>query len=157
MRRFVTSLLDEKYAVFEAVNGVEGFEKAKEVIPDLIISDVMMPEMDGYEFCRLIKNDYLTSHIPVTLLTAKAAPENKIEGLETGADDYILKPFNKLELLVRIKNLISTRKKLRDKISNKISLGVKPGSGEKGLSKVDKLFLEKIVRTGRKQLQRSGF
>ncbi len=148
MRRFVTSLLDENYAVFEAVNGIEGFEKAKEVVPDLIISDVMMPEMDGYEFCTLIKNDYLTSHIPVILLTAKAAPENKIEGLETGADDYILKPFNKIELLIRIKNLISTRKKLRDKISNEISSGVKPdNSTEKGLSKVDKQFIDKIIRT----------
>ena len=108
--------------------------------------DVRMPEMDGYEFCKLIKTDNLTSHIPVILLTTKAVTEKNSEGIESGADDFIAKPFNKLELLVRIKNLLTARKLLRDKIRNELLSGFKlAGHTDSGLSKTDKLFIENVV------------
>jgi DNA-binding response OmpR family regulator len=90
---------------------LEGIEKTKELMPDLVLSDVMMPKMDGFEVCRQIRSNEITSHIPVILFTAKAALNDKIEGLEIGADDYITKPFNSKELITRINNLIALRKK----------------------------------------------
>ncbi|MCP5048298.1 MAG: response regulator, partial [bacterium] len=104
--------------VLEAKDGREGIEKAREVIPDLVVSDIMMPGVDGYELCRVLKKDVRTSHIPVVLLTAKVSEESIIRGLETGADDYITKPFNTKILQARLKNLIGLRghlQKTRDR------------------------------------------
>jgi signal transduction histidine kinase/ligand-binding sensor domain-containing protein/DNA-binding response OmpR family regulator len=115
VRSYLYDLLKSEYIIYQAGNGKEGITLAQEKMPDLIISDVMMPEMDGMEFCRRIKTDWMTSHIPVILLTAKASGESKIEGLETGADDYLTKPFSSRELFIRIKNLLEQRKKLREK------------------------------------------
>lgn len=120
VREYIKDILNNQYKVEEAVNGQQGLEKAKEIMPDLIVSDVMMPEMDGIEFCRIIKTEFLTSHIPVILLTAKASHDNKIEGLETGADDYLIKPFDSKELLTRIKNLIEQRRRIKEKFSKDI-------------------------------------
>lgn len=113
VRKFITDIVGNFYHVIEAENGRQGLEIASCQIPDLIISDVMMPEIDGYEFCRQAKNDDKTSHIPVIMLTAKAGMESKLEGLDTGADDYLAKPFNARELLARIRNLIAVREKLQ--------------------------------------------
>jgi len=110
---YLKSHLNNSYQVLTAENGKEGFEKASEYSPDLIISDIIMPEMDGLEFCGLVKNDIHTSHIPVILLTARAEVEHYIEGFETGADDYIAKPFNISLLEVKIRSLIENRMKLR--------------------------------------------
>jgi DNA-binding response OmpR family regulator len=127
--------------VLEARDGAEGVEKARESVPDLIISDVMMPTMDGYELCKTLKLDERTSHVPVILLTAKAGQENKIEGLETGADDYLTKPFDAKELLVRVKNLIELRWKLRERFS--VGQALKPG--EIAVTSIDDTFLRKAM------------
>ncbi len=122
IRNFIRENLNSKYHIIETSNGKEGLEKALEVIPDLIISDVLMPEMDGIELTKKIKNDFKTDHIPVILLTARAAVGNKLQGLETGADDYLTKPFNVNELTVRVNNLIIQRKKLRERYKKEITL-----------------------------------
>ncbi len=110
IREFIKNLLKSNYNIFLAENGLKGFESAKKHLPDIIISDVMMPICNGYEMTKKLKLDPDTKNIPVILLTAKADLDNKIEGLETGADDYLAKPFNQEELLIRIKNLLDNRK-----------------------------------------------
>jgi DNA-binding response OmpR family regulator len=115
LRNYISGNLSDQYQILEAGNGKEGLEKAIESIPELVISDLMMPEMDGMEMCDRLKKDTRTNHIPLIMLTAKADRESKLEGLETGADDYIIKPFNADELKVRVKNLIEQRKKLRER------------------------------------------
>jgi YesN/AraC family two-component response regulator len=116
------------------------YQKAREIIPDIIISDIMMPEMDGLEFLKKTREDFLTSHIPFVLLTARTAKEHKLEGLETGADAYLEKPFDAEYLTVLVKNLLKQRKKLRQKFSGKYE----PASDEEGLNGVEKEFLEKV-------------
>jgi YesN/AraC family two-component response regulator len=103
------------YLIREAADGKLGLEMALAHIPDLIISDLMMPVMSGTEMCSRLKSDARTSHIPLIMLTARADKQSKIEGLETGADDYIVKPFDADELQVRVKNLIVQREKLKEK------------------------------------------
>jgi response regulator RpfG family c-di-GMP phosphodiesterase/signal transduction histidine kinase len=121
MRKFVYSLLENEYNITTAVNGKDGLEKALKIKPDIILSDVMMPEMDGYELTKLIKADETLKGIPVILLTAKADVAMKIEGLEVGADDYLSKPFNSKELKARIKSQLKM-KSLRDVLSDKKKL-----------------------------------
>ena len=113
--QYLDSILKTNYTVLTAKNGKEGLDAAFEVIPDLIISDIMMPVMDGYEMCKLIKNDERTSHIPIIMLTARTSEEKQLEGLETGANDYITKPFNSEILVRKIGNLLDIRDKMREK------------------------------------------
>jgi len=118
---FISESLGKKYRTCTASNGNEGLQIAKEMLPELIISDVMMPEMDGYAFCREIKSRVQTDHIGVILLTAKAAQESVIEGLQVGADDYITKPFHFDELELRIRNILDRQEKLRLFFKNQLS------------------------------------
>ncbi len=112
---YLSACLKDHYQLQYARNGREGIEKALEVIPDIIISDVMMPEKDGFELCATLKQNERTSHIPIILLTAKADMESKLEGLEYGADAYLTKPFHRRELDVRLQKLLELRRKLRTK------------------------------------------
>ena len=142
MRHFIHSKLSDVYQLFEAADGLAGLEKAFEIMPDLIISDVMMPKMNGYQFCEKLKTDERTSHIPVILLTAKSSGSSKIEGLELGADDYLVKPFITQELRARIKNLIELRRKLRERFSKEL-IRIEPG--EITVTPVDEKFLKRAM------------
>jgi DNA-binding response OmpR family regulator/nitrogen-specific signal transduction histidine kinase len=122
LRSFMRDRLAEEYAILEADNGTTGFTMADTHLPDLIISDIMMPGIDGIALCAAIKSTAKTNHIPVILLTAKATIENKMEGLETGADDYLTKPFNADELALRVRNIIAMRRTLQEKFSNALLL-----------------------------------
>ncbi len=110
---FVRNCLGDRYRFKEASDGQAGLAMAREEVPDLIISDWMMPEMDGLELCNQIKKDLRTDHIPFIMLTAKAAHEHKMEGLQTGADDYLIKPFDKEEIALKVQNLLTLREKLQ--------------------------------------------
>lgn len=112
---YLRNCLEDQYQLLEANNGQTGIDKAFENIPDLVISDVMMPEMDGFELCRALKTDERTSHIPIILLTAKVTQSDKMEGLAHGADVYLSKPFQKEELLLRLENLLELRRKIQEK------------------------------------------
>jgi YesN/AraC family two-component response regulator len=117
---YISSFMENDYRILTAENGKEGFKKTIDKYPDLIISDVMMPVMDGFQFCRKLKSDLRTSHILLILLTARADMESKLEGLEFGADDYLTKPFDAKELSVRSKNLLQQRQRLREHFQRKV-------------------------------------
>ena len=112
LRHFITDIIKDYYEVLTAENGLQGERMAFEHIPDIVISDIMMPKKDGYELCHYLKLNTKTCHIPIIMLTAKAGQDSKIEGLTQGADAYLTKPFDDKELLLRMKNLIDSRKKL---------------------------------------------
>ena len=114
IRSYLRSILQSRYRLLEAEDGKHGLEVAREQVPDLIVSDVMMPVMNGLEFCQQVKSDVISSHIPVILLTARALNQHHIEGYQSGADAYITKPFSQELLLVRIDNLLHSRHLLRD-------------------------------------------
>lgn len=141
VREYIKDSLGSSFTIEMASNGEQGVKKATDIVPDLIISDIMMPKMDGNELTRRIKNDERTSHIPVILLTAKSEQESKLEGLETGADDYLTKPFDTKELLIRIKNLINIRKKLQEKYSRGDYI---EKQDKKKLSTIDEKFMSKV-------------
>ena len=114
IRTYLRTILQGRYRLLEAKDGKLGLEVAREQVPDLIVSDVMMPVMNGLEFCQQVKRDVISSHIPVILLTARALSQHQIEGYQSGADAYITKPFSQELLLVRIDNLLRSRHQLRD-------------------------------------------
>ncbi|MCM4150151.1 hypothetical protein DHD05_00990 [Arenibacter sp. N53] len=154
MRNYIKGQLSPLYKVKEAVNGELGLQLAIKNPPDLIITDLMMPKMDGIELCRKLKTHLNTSHIPVIMLTAKAGMDNKIEGLETGADDYLTKPFDGKELLVRIKNLINQRQKLRELFTNK---EVQIDPKKVTVTSIDQKFLEDVLSLLEQKFADSSF
>ncbi len=153
MRNFIYEIIVEHYQVIEAANGKEGLEKSLAEIPDVIISDVMMPVLDGFKMTDKLKKHERTSHIPIILLTAKAGQQHKIEGLETGADDYLIKPFDAKELLTRIENLIHQRKLLRKKFAGEIIL--KPS--EIAVNSADEKFLTNLMQAIEKNMGEEDF
>jgi len=148
LRNFLLHTLKTDFRVMGAENGKEGFDLARKYTPELVISDIMMPVMDGLELCSRLKKEIHTSHIPVILLTAKAMIEHWIEGLETGADDYIPKPFNIQVLQLKINNLIESRKKLRQLFSR----GENPSLEEATSNLLDQQFISRAYEVIEKHL-----
>lgn len=114
VRRYISKHLEPYFDVLEAENGVEAFDKIVETLPDLVISDIMMPKKDGLQLCSEIKQDLRTGHIPVIIITAKSMVMHIKEGFQCGADDYIVKPFNMGVLLYRIRNILASRERLKE-------------------------------------------
>ncbi|MCB9339388.1 MAG: response regulator [Lewinellaceae bacterium] len=148
---YIRTCLENQYTVLWSENGQLGIEKAIEAVPDIIISDVMMPEKDGYEVTQFLKNDERTSHIPIILLTAKADTESRITGLERGADAYLAKPFDKKELLVRVEKLIELRRILQARYNGNEAFSFSPsmevektGLPEDKTIEIESAFLKKI-------------
>ena len=137
---YLTSFLSGDYRIATATDGRQGIEQAIELTPDLVVSDVMMPEKDGFEVCETLKTDERTSHIPVILLTAKSDTAARLEGLTHGADAYLAKPFNKEELLVRMEKLIELRQRLQERF-DKFSKFVKSEPATR-----EDIFLQKLIR-----------
>ena len=143
LREHLRNELRGHYEIIEAVNGEEGLKKVHKHYPDLVVSDVMMPKMDGFELCKQLKSEFETCHIPVILLTARALEEDRIEGYKTGADGYLGKPFNMRVLKARISNLLETKRVLREKFSK---LGAVIPSKEITNNSIDEAFLEKTTK-----------
>lgn len=144
MRRYLRTLLLHRYYVLEASDGQSGLRLARESIPDLVVSDVMMPVMDGLVFCKKLKSDPLTSHIPVVLLTARSSEQQQAEGLEHGADAYLTKPFSAEVLLAHIASLLANRRKLREIYAANESQPQTGISGEENPGTPDKRFMDTL-------------
>ncbi|MFC5045283.1 response regulator [Aquimarina hainanensis] len=153
IRSYISTFFTEHYHVLKAKNGQEGIDFAIEHIPDIIISDVMMPVKDGIALCNALKNDERTSHIPIILLTAKVGEKNKLEGVKTGADDYINKPFRKELLIVKVEKLIEIRRKLQVRYRQEVVLQPKGIA----ITSVDEQFLDNLQRILDDQLEKSSF
>ena len=153
VRFYVSSLFKNDYKVLTAKEGQEGIDIAIEHIPDIIICDIMMPVKNGIELCTTLKADERTSHIPIILLTAKAGEEHEIEGIKTGADDYITKPFSEDLVRLRVEKLIENRKKLQERYSQEVILRPK----DVAISSIDEQFLERLQKVLDKNLLESSF
>lgn len=153
IRTFIKNILQPTYKVIEASNGEEGFEQAKKAIPDVIITDVMMPEIDGISMVHLLRNEEKTSHIPIVILTGKATQEDRLAGLETGIEAYLTKPFSVKELQIIINNLIQQREQLLKKYQNKFVVS----SDEIPLASVDQQFLEKAIQHIKDHIENISF
>ena len=149
---FIEHELDEKYTVIKALNGKDALDILKEDAVQLIICDIMMPVMDGFELCKIVKTNFEYSHIPVILLTAKNTLQSKIEGLELGADAYIEKPFSPDYLRVQIANLLANRSKIKEYFASSPLVHIK----SMAYSKADELFLEQVNEAIYNNLEDTG-
>lgn len=154
LRTFLKEIFASMYEVETASDGVEGLEKVRSLLPDIVISDIMMPRMSGTELCSKIKSNFDTCHIPVILLTAKTALEHKFEGLRIGADDYIAKPFNVKLLVLRCNNLVNSRRVLQSKFIHQPDLS---SQQQLATTAVDKEFIEKATELVESNLDRHDF
>lgn len=153
IREYITRIFEQKYRVYTAGNAEDGFALTKEKMPDLIISDVVMPGQSGIELCNQIKSDIHLSHIPVILLTASASTETKLKGLEEGADDYLDKPFEKELLIARVNNLLKSRDNLQKYFYNEVTLK----SNNLKISEEYKCFLNRCIAIVEKHLTDDNF
>lgn len=152
-RFYLKDNLKMQYQILEAQNGKTGWQQIISAIPDLIVSDIMMPEMNGIDLCRQVKNDPRTSHIPMILLTARSAEEQKMEGFESGADDYVIKPFNFEILQARIKNLIASRAAFQKTFQKTIAVK----ASEIKVSSLDEKLIEKAIKLVENNISDSDF
>jgi signal transduction histidine kinase/ligand-binding sensor domain-containing protein/DNA-binding response OmpR family regulator len=162
MRLFITNILSVNYRIIEAVNGKQGLEIALTELPDIIISDVMMPLMDGFEFTNRIKTDERTSHIPVILLTSLTSSENVIEGLENEADEYLTKPFNEQILRLKLKNILLSRQKLMRSYLEHFENNIAGGTFEltpsqPSIPDTEKIFLDKLISITEQNMTEADF
>jgi CheY-like chemotaxis protein/AraC-like DNA-binding protein len=153
LRSYLREHLEERFQIAEAADGEAGLVRALELIPDLVITDIMMPKLDGYALSKKLRSDEKTSHIPIIMLTARAEEADKIAGLEIGVDDYLTKPFSPNELRVRVRNLIALRKKLRERFSQ--TTLIKPS--EVTVASVDQKFLERLKEIVEANMEEEGF
>lgn len=153
IRNYIKLNFERDYHVELASNGSEGFERAVETIPDIVISDIMMPGMDGLELCRSLKSDERTSHIPVILLTARQSDEAKTEGYETGADAYVIKPFSTNVLRSQLQNLLAQRQRLRELFSKGSDIELK----KIAINITDEAFLKKVTLLVEENLEKENF
>lgn len=152
-RFYLKDNLKNQFNIYEAENGKIGLELAQKIIPDLIVSDVMMPEMSGTELCKKIKNNIQTSHIPFILLTARSSEEQKIEGLGLGADDYITKPFNFELLEIKIRNLLTQQDILKAKYHKQIGVN----ATEIEITSMDEKLIQKAIQEVEKNIENSEY
>lgn len=153
IREYIADNLKDCFHVKQAENGKIAFEHAIENIPDLVITDVVMPEMNGIEFCLNLKTDERTSHIPVIMLTGKSSVEDRLKGLETGADAYLTKPFNIKELQLRVQKLIEQRQKLRKRFTNNLNIEPK----DIAVTSVDEKFISRAMEIIERNISNSEF
>jgi DNA-binding response OmpR family regulator len=158
VRLFISGFLQDHYEVITGDNGLKGWDLAKEYIPDIIISDVMMPEMDGFTLCNKLKSDERTNHIPVILLTARASDSSHAEGLKMGADVYLSKPFSIEILLLQVNNLLTASERIRQSFNRKFKPTPESGGGsvvsdvnndqkvKRLVDSIDNEFLGKVIR-----------
>ena len=158
LRLYLRKIFETQYQVMEANDGQQGVEMALQIVPDMVITDLMMPRLDGFGVCERLKTDVRTSHIPVVLLTAKATLTDRLEGLGLGADEYLQKPFNKEELLIRVKNLLQQRNLLREKFSlRSAALPSAPAVGNEVSQQLDNQFIQRIRSVIEAHLSESNF
>ncbi len=150
---YIKSILRKSFRTYNAFNGEEGLKMAEDIIPDIIISDVMMPKMDGIELCKRLKQNKNIDHIPVVILTAKSDIDSRIEGLNTGADYYVSKPFNAQELSLIVENILKNRVRLIEHYKNSLNLETLP----KSVSSMEKRFLEQAISAVMKNLDNSEY
>jgi signal transduction histidine kinase/ligand-binding sensor domain-containing protein/DNA-binding response OmpR family regulator len=152
-RNFISALFTDSYRILKAEDGEMAFQIILDKMPDLIISDVMMPKMDGFELCKKVKQDIRISHIPIILLTAKAGDENKYRGLESGAEDYIAKPFNMEMLSLKVARIVERQKKTREQFKSKVDIT----TNEVEITSMDEKFVKKAVALVEANISSSEF
>ena len=163
MRRYVQGILKSHFSVIEAVDGRAGLDIAMEKMPDLIISDVMMPDMDGIQMGKILKTDPRTSHIPLILLTALASTDSKVEGLKTGVDDYLTKPFNEEILLLKVQNHFKLRKNTQQYFLKQAGLHesaeteIVKSENDARINKIDQEFISKIKKAVEDNIENPDF
>ena len=153
VQAYIRSIFAEEYTILTAANGKQGFAIAEKEQPDLILSDVMMPLMDGYELCHTLKTTFSTSHIPVILLTARTTMDDRLEGLETGADDYLSKPFHPNELRLKVRNRLALRQRMREQFGQQRTFNPKEAS----VTSADEEFLQRLIELVEENIENPSF